>query len=1318
MDYRIGIDAGSKTIKVVVLDEDGAVVHAVYRRHRANIRATLAGVLHDMVWRFGNLRGEVALTGSAGIALAELLGLPFVQEVVATTRAVGAAYPKADAFIELGGEDAKVVYLTGGLEQRMNATCAGGTGGFIDTIAFMIGVRMSDMSGLALGANRLYPLASRCAVFAQTDVRPLLNAGARKADIAASVLEAVVRQTLSGLACGRPLKGTVVFLGGPLEHIPNLVFRFRRALGLTRETGIKPPGAHLFTAKGAALLAGSVADDGTPPRNASLAQLERQVRDADDPADDLDHLPPLFADAAECEKFMARHGAARMPRTRMFDCEGPLYLGLDAGSTTVKCALVDDDGRLVYSDYRPAEGDVLKTATIMLGDMYRVMPRPYRAVAPTAYVVHATATGYGEDLLRAALGIDSGVVETTAHLRAAVSFRPDATFVLDIGGQDMKALWVRDGMVADAVLNEACSSGCGSFIEGTAHALHVAPTRFSEAALQAKNPVDLGTKCTVFMTSRVRHAQKIGASSADIAAGIAYSVVQNALYRIIGRDKVDSLGNVVVVQGGAFKSDAVLRAFELVAGVEAVRPDTAHLMGAIGAALVARDRAREAGADGVNADGEGAPRVPMRSTLADEEQLAALAPQRTSVRCTGCECACALSVVTFEGSRRYVTGNRCERANAFLDGQQADGSAGYRRKKRPPNVVALERKLLARCGDHAGDARRGAVRIGLMNTLNAYEQLPFWHALLRALGFSVLVLVGKEGEGPYAGEGLETIPSESVCQPAKVTHERLYDLVHRGADAVFMPRYERGGHCPVVSGYAEAVRDSVPLFAEGVLPLASPLLSVVRPEKVAANPADRAELLACLAALSPADAPLEAAELEGALTAGLAAQRAFERTVEVATGRALSWAHAESDRHVVVLAGRPYHVDAALSHGIDGVLEGLGFAVVPAGGLERRAREARPHTQAAGVPPWKPAKHLVGLAHLVVADPALELVCLQSFGCGFDALSIDEARTVVEGAHRPFTALKVDDIVDTAHLRIRLRTLAEAVEARDRRRAGGGEHEGPQGERVRDGQGDEGCFEASVASVMSEVPDAPSAPPAPAAHLALPLLGHIERADIQQARSSVNADACFVVAALAGRAIRLVRADPSLKRLAVPRVCERCLLDALPRLVERACGRAPEIVWTDEWPTHLLPPAPGPVSSSSAPVPSAIRPRIGIVGNALLCFDAYLNDDLAVFLARLGCEVVPPDPAKLLVDDVRYLDQLDAFAAAGVDHVVYLQSFGCLKGHVQARGALHALAQRHPAMPLTVVDYDSEASALNRENRIRLAVSAARQAAEAKQERR
>ncbi len=596
MTYRIGIDAGSKTLKLVVLDEAGTVVYDAYMRHRANIARTLGEAIHDLNWRHGPVDASIAMTGSAAIEVARVLGIPFVQEVVATTHAVRTLEPDADVVIELGGEDAKIIYLDERPEQRMNATCAGGTGGFIDTIAYMLDMRSSQMSQLAFGASRSYPIASRCAVFAQTDVRPLLNAGASKADIAASVFDAVVRQTLSGLACGRPIRGNVVFLGGPLEHMPYLVHAFRRTLGLSARDGVKPKNAHLFTVTGAALLSDDTRRLGCDPVVMNTAELERRVASMGDLESDLAFLPPLFEDADELAAFRARHGQAEFERQSIYEATGPLFLGIDAGSTTLKLVALNADAQIVYSVYEPIRGDLVETLREALDGLYRkIEPPSYLPHAkPSMWIARACATGYGEELLRAAFGVDMGVVETAAHLRSARHLCDDLDFLLDIGGQDMKALWVRHGMVTDAALNEVCSSGCGAFIEGTAAALKTTPWQFADDALLARHPIDLGTKCTVFMNSRVKHAQKAGAPIEDIAAGVAYSVVKNALHRIIGDDHIPQPGQRVVVQGGTFRSDAVLRAFELLCGVEAVRPAQAHLMGAIGCALFALD---EAGAD-------------------------------------------------------------------------------------------------------------------------------------------------------------------------------------------------------------------------------------------------------------------------------------------------------------------------------------------------------------------------------------------------------------------------------------------------------------------------------------------------------------------------------------------------------------------------------------------------------------------------------------------------------------------------------------------------------------------------------------------------
>ncbi|WP_418256026.1 BadF/BadG/BcrA/BcrD ATPase family protein [Gordonibacter urolithinfaciens] len=1258
----IGIDIGSKTIKVVVLDGEGAVVHSVYRRHRADVASTLAGALHELTWRFGDIEGTVGVTGSAGIGISGLLGLPFVQEVVATTTAVRREYPQADAIVELGGEDAKLVYLTRGLEQRMNATCAGGTGGFIDTVAFMLGLKTAELSKLALGANRVYPIASRCAVFAQTDIRPLLNAGARAADIAASALEAVVRQTLGGLACGRPIEGTVVFLGGPLEHIPELVRRFRSALGLTAREGIKPLDAHLFTARGAALH-GAEAFGERGDADVSLVALEERLARLASFADDFPRLPRLFASEGELAAFRRRHASCTMPRTRLFDCEGPLYLGLDAGSTAVKLAVLDEAGRLAYADCRPPGGEVLETAIAMLRDFHAVVPRAVDGT-PYAYVAHATACGYGEDLIRAGLGFDSGVVETLAHVRAARSFSPDLTFLLDIGGQDMKAVWVRDGRVLNAVLNEACSSGCGSFVEGTAHSLRSTPEEFSEKALLAESPVDLGTKCTVFMSSRVRHAQKSGVAVEDIAAGIACSVVRNALFRIIGLDRLDSLGDCVVVQGGTFMSDAVLRAFELVSGKEVVRLDTAHLMGAIGAALTARERAHAAAREGACA---------VRSGLASRKELDRLFPARSSRRCGGCGNGCLLSVVDFGGGRQFVSGNRCDRAHGIVEARRGSSARGGRR---PPNAVALERKLLAKFSGSEGSGPRARLRVGIVNALAGHAQMPFWHTVIAALGFSVAVPDdGRAEESGAAREGAATIPSESVCHPAKLAHMRLYDLVRSArADAVFMPCYVRGRKCPVACGYAAAVADCAPLLRDGGAMLVSPMLRTVNPAALADDADDRAALLASLnVAAATAGLPAVAdGELAAAIAAGLAVQREFERTVGEANRRALAWAHG-AGRRGAVLAGRPYHVDPAVMHGIDGVLTSLGFAVLSPTALDAPCEELG---EEAGLA-WERPARLERLAGLVLADPAIELVCLQSFGCAYDAAVLPVVRAALEAAGRPFTSLKVDGIVDTAPIRIRLRTLAEACEGGSAYRA--------DGERYR-----------------IALPVSPERGCGTSAHWSL--LGPMGRADVDAASGVVPDDICFVARVLAGRLIRMARDGGSLDVVEMPEVCEKCLLAAVPGLAGCAVGHRFAVRWSRVW---RIPSSPG-VDEGACRAPG--RPRIGLVGNALMVFEPFMNDGIAELIEGGGCEAVLPRPEGLMTDDVRYLPEFDRFAQLGVDHVIYLQALGCLKGHVRARGALHELAGRYPGMPVTVIDYEPEASALNRENRALLAIAAAKEA--------
>ena len=1277
MTYRIGIDAGSKTLKLVVLDEAGTVVYDAYMRHRANIARTLGEAIHDLNWRHGPVDASIAMTGSAAIEVARVLGIPFVQEVVATTHAVRTLEPNADVVIELGGEDAKIIYLDERPEQRMNATCAGGTGGFIDTIAYMLDMRSSQMSQLAFGASRSYPIASRCAVFAQTDVRPLLNAGASKADIAASVFDAVVRQTLSGLACGRPIRGNVVFLGGPLEHMPYLVHAFRRTLGLSARDGVKPKNAHLFTVTGAALLSDDARRLGCDPVVMNTAELERRVASMGELESDLAFLPPLFEDADELAAFRARHGQAEFERQSIYEATGPLFLGIDAGSTTLKLVALNTDAQIVYSVYEPIRGDLVETLREALDGLYRkIEPPSYLPHAkPSMWIARACATGYGEELLRAAFGVDMGVVETAAHLRSARHLCDDLDFLLDIGGQDMKALWVRHGMVTDAALNEACSSGCGAFIEGTAAALKTTPWQFADDALLARHPIDLGTKCTVFMNSRVKHAQKAGAPIEDIAAGVAYSVVKNALHRIIGDDRIPQPGQRVVVQGGTFRSDAVLRAFELLCGVEAVRPVQAHLMGAIGCALFALD---EAGAD-----------TTARSGLVGPDELQRLEVRREKVTCTGCANACELSVVSFDAERTrcFVSDNRCERG---LDEPRRRWGGGERAiqpgplSHHAPNVIADEQRLIASFGDIEQRGSRGSRRIGLMDSMALFAYRPFWRTLLGELGFSVM-LPRTGCEADRMSEAWETVPSESACSPAKTSHVRCFSLCEGGCDAVFMPRFTRNYHCPVQTGYASALAANVGTARSGagLAPIVSPELANYRPARFVRDEASMERLLAAVNELAGDEVPaITRDELDRAFST--AVQRQEEVGAELArqTEDALRWLADDPSRHGIVLAGRPYHMDEALLHGIDRELAQLGFAVLGVAGLAAvDSSRANAHLQ--GPHPWMPAKRLVGIARFVADHPQLDAVFLQSFGCGFEAVSIEEAVDVLDAAGKPCTTLKVDDISDLAHIRIRLRTLAAAIAMRG---------------EVEDGKTAEG----SAAERFRQ--ECPAVPGKTASLLADIAKRPLDADDLECARRSCVKDACFTANAVAARVIRMLRDDPDITRVELPRVCEICLTDAVPRIVERACGRTPEYVW--------VPWASGGDSSAleraSMHNDGSARPRIGIVGNPLIVFEPFMNDHVVEMLESLGCEPIMPDPALLTGDDVRYLDQLALFDEQGIHDVIYLLSFGCLKGHVSARGALRELHERFADMRITVIDYDPESSALNRENRIRLAVDAAR----------
>ncbi|MDR0380672.1 MAG: 2-hydroxyacyl-CoA dehydratase [Oscillospiraceae bacterium] len=987
--YRIGLDIGSTTIKVVVADEPGHIVYSRYRRHRSDVRGELLALFEELAADRPDLSAPLCLTGSAGLGAAQALSLPFAQEVIAATKAVNRFVPEADVVIELGGEDAKITFMKPVVSQRMNGTCAGGTGAFIDQMASLLTTDAQGLDALAREYRTLYTIASRCGVFAKSDMQPLLNEGASHEDLAASVLQAVVNQTIAGLACGQPITGTVVFLGGPLHYLPALRAAFERTLAGKAERFVTPERAEVFVALGAALSAEGPA--------IPVAELPRRLRAARalDPA--IPRLPALFASGADKAAFAARHAQSRAPRTAPDTLSGPCFFGLDAGSTTIKAVLTDGDGRIAHSHYAPNRGAPLRTGVEILREIYRILP-------PGAYIAHACVTGYGETLLRRALCADMGEIETLAHIRAAQVFRPDADFILDIGGQDMKCMRLKDGMIESILLNEACSSGCGSFISTFSASLELPVEDFASAAGAASAPVDLGTRCTVFMNSRVKQAQKEGASVGDISAGLAYSVVRNAIYKVIGVKKPSDLGLTPVVQGGAFLNDAILRAFELMAGREAVRPDISGLMGAYGAAILAREHWR-GGA----------------SALLPADRLDEALPVRTAaVPCRGCSNRCKLTVSHFPGGRRIVSGHRCEQ------GARLSGDAAPAPEAAPDLSAYKYERVFAYEPLPEAEAPRGV--IGLPRALNVYENYPFWATLLTKLGFSVKL----SGHSDHAlfERGMSTIPSESVCYPAKLAHGHIQQLLDDGVKTIFFPcvPYERreneeaNNHynCPIVTSYPEVIGNNIDaLRAQGVTFL-NPFFSL---HHTRALPARVAEAFAAFG--------VTRREAKDALRAAFDEMDRCQRDIRQKGDETVAWLE-KTGRTGIVLSGRPYHIDPEVHHGLPDLLTSLGFAVLTEDSVSHRARVARPLRV---FDQWMYHTRLYDAAQYTVSHPRLEMVQLNSFGCGLDAITADQVCEILRRGGKTYTVLKIDEMSNQGAARIRMRSLKAALEERAGRAA-------------------------------------------------------------------------------------------------------------------------------------------------------------------------------------------------------------------------------------------------------------------------------------------
>ena len=984
MTLRAGIDVGSTTVKLVILNEQNESIFSKYERHFSDVKTATERVLREADSMIDTQGMTMSITGSGGMGLADVLEIPFVQEVIACTRTVEEVIPETDVAIELGGEDAKITFFEGALEQRMNGSCAGGTGAFIDQMAVLLKTDANGVNELAKNYKTIYPIASRCGVFAKTDVQPLINEGAAKEDIAASIFQAVVNQTIAGLAAGRKIKGNIAFLGGPLFFMSELRQRFIETLNIAPENVIFPENPQLFVAMGAAFYSEEA-------EVTTLKDLLHRLTTAEEghlsPSDTLE---PLFEGEAELADFRMRHGQAQAQEKSLSDHEGVAFLGIDAGSTTTKVALIDDSGNLMYSFYGNNQGQPLETTMTVLKDLYRKLPE-------NVFIGKAAVTGYGEQLIKNALKVDIGEVETMAHYKAANHFQPGVDFILDIGGQDMKAMTIKDGALSSIQLNEACSSGCGSFIETFAKSLNYNVEDFAKAALKSKAPVDLGSRCTVFMNSKVKQVQKEGASVGDISAGLSYSVIKNAIYKVIKVRRPEELGEKIVCQGGTFYNEAVLRAFEMVTGREVVRPSIAGLMGAFGAALIALENYE----------------VGEKTETLSLAEIDTFTAEKEFTHCGLCENNCMLTVTLFSDGRQFITGNRCERGARIK----------IKREDKKVNLVDYKyRRLFKYRPLRKKEAIRG--EIGIPRVLNMYENYPLWHTFFSDLGFRVK-LSPRSNKELYE-QGMETIPSDTACYPAKIAHGHIQALIDSGVPMIFYPGVvfereeskEADNHfnCPIVQSYPDVIRNNVDDIREGKVDYRNPYLNL-------ANEASVAKVLGrCFK-----DLGITQDEINSALHHAYEELEVFKEDIRQKGEETLLMLNQKGERGVV-LSGRPYHLDPEINHGIAEVITQEGFHVL--------TEDSVSHLSDVGnlrvVNQWVYHSRLYAAARVVAKSKNLELVQLNSFGCGLDAVTTDQVEEIMDQYGKIYTVLKIDEGSNLGAIRIRLRSLKAAVNERDK----------------------------------------------------------------------------------------------------------------------------------------------------------------------------------------------------------------------------------------------------------------------------------------------
>ena len=984
MRVHIGLDIGSTTAKLMILDEDKQVLYKNYLRHFSNVKAAVVKMLQEGLRSYPSAEATIHISGSGGMSMAKRLDIPFVQEVIACTEAVEFHIPSTDVVIELGGEDAKVIYFQGGIEQRMNAACAGGTGAFIDQISSLMQTDAGGLNELAKGHEKIYPIASRCGVFAKTDVQPLLNEGVRKEDIAASVFQSVVNQTVSGLACGRPIRGSVAFLGGPLTYLSELRQRFIETLKLSDEDVVFPEDSQYFVALGAAMCS-------MQSPSYLLIDLVKKFNDYNPSIyeSDIAALPRLFQDEQELEDFRERHGRNEVRRGDLASYCGGAYLGIDAGSTTTKIVLVGEELELLYTFYASNKGNPLQSVIDGLKDLYKIIPKDVS-------IISSAVTGYGEGLVKAALNIDFGEIETVAHYKAAARFLPEVDFILDIGGQDMKCIKIKNGAIDHLMLNEACSAGCGSFLESFAHSLGVDIKDFAKEALLADSPVDLGSRCTVFMNSKVKQVQKEGVTFANLSAGLSYSVIKNAIQKVMKLRNTEELGENIIVQGGTFYNEAVLRAFENIIGKEVIRPDIAGMMGAYGCAIIAKEQSRLAGLS--------------ESGILRLSELDDFTYSVSHSRCGRCGNNCALTINRFKDKRFFITGNRCER-----------GAGKPRKKTDLPNLYTYKYERIFQYEPLSEEeAFRGTV--GIPRVLNMYENYPLWHTFFTKLGYRVM-LSPKSSKKLFEA-GMDSIPSESACYPAKLSHGHVKHLVDQGVDMIFYPSvvYEKkeaeeaANHynCPIVTSYPEVIRVNVDSIREANIPYVQPFLTL-----------DNERALINEMAKALPDVPKK--EIKTAIRLGLAELDHAKSDIRIKGEETIAYLK-ETGKKGIILAGRPYHVDPEINHGLSELITTYDMAVLTEDSV---AHLAEPETDLRVVNQWTYHSRLYRAARVAAKEESLELVQLTSFGCGLDAVTSDMVEEILEESGKMYTLIKIDEINNLGAARIRIRSLKAAIKERE-----------------------------------------------------------------------------------------------------------------------------------------------------------------------------------------------------------------------------------------------------------------------------------------------